>query len=451
MPPQISSRRAIAALVALSLAAFAYVTTELLPVGLLTVMAPDLDRSESEVGLLVSGYAVVVVLASLPLAHVTKRIPRRRLLAVTFAVFTAATAVSALATGYWMLAGARLATAATQALFWSVVGPTVTGLFPPGVRGRIVARFAIGPSLAPVLGLPLATWIGQQAGWRAAFVVLAALGLLAGAVVTALLPSFPPAEGGAARGTMPHRTRFRALLVVTAVGITGDYVGQTYVTPFLLDVSGFPDDALSLLLLVAGMAGVVGTIVIGRFIDSRPVAALTVPLGLVGGGMLVMYALGTVQPVAVAVMAVFGLGFSAFAATVQGRTLQLAPGNTDLASAASGAAFNAGIASGSLLGGALLPVTGLRSVMLVGGLIMLAALGVALLDARRTSAPPRMPAPRPAPAGTPAAPGPSDGADQNRKPAAGPPAAPGPSDGADQNRKPPAGAVAHDDLGRGRV
>ncbi|MEV0716656.1 MFS transporter [Asanoa sp. NPDC050611] len=411
MPPQISSGRATAALVALSLAAFAYVTTELLPVGLLTVIAPDLDRSQSEVGLLVTGYAFVVVLASLPLAQLTRRIPRRRLLAVTFAVFTVATAVSALATGYWVLAGARLATAATQALFWTVVGPTVTGLFPPAVRGRIVARFAIGPSLAPVLGLPLTTWIGQQAGWRTAFVVLAALGLVAGVVVTTLLPSFPPEDGGAARGTMPHRARFRALLVVTALGITGNFVGQTYVTPFLLDVSGFPDDVLSLLLLVTGVAGVVGTIVIGRFIDSRPVAALTVPLGLVGGGMLLMYAFGTVQPVAVALLALFGLAFSAFAATIQGRTLQLAPGNTDLASAASGSAFNAGIASGSLLGGALLPTTGLRSVMLVGGLIMLTALVVALLDARRATAPAPVPAARPE----------------------------------------PAGALAHDDLGRGRV
>ncbi|GAA1854260.1 MFS transporter [Asanoa iriomotensis] len=408
MPPQISSGRATAALVALSLAAFAYVTTELLPVGLLTVMAPDLDRSESEIGLLVTGYAFVVVLASLPLAHVTRRIPRRWLLAGTFGVFAAATVVSALAGGYWVLAGARLATAATQALFWTVVGPTVTGLFPVGVRGRIVARFAVGPALAPVLGVPLTTWIGQQAGWRTAFAVLAGLGLVAGAVVTTLLPSFPPAGGGAARGTMPDRSRFRMLLVVTAVGITGYFVAATYITPFLLDVSGFPDAALSLLLLVSGVAGVCGTIVIGRFIDSRPALAQIVPLTVVSACLLLLYALGTVQAATVVLLALFGFAFSAFAATVQGRTLQLAPGNTDLASAASGSAFNVGIAGGSLLGGALLPTTGLRPLPLVGGLLMLAALAVAVHDARRP-----VPAPVPAPR--------------------------------------PAGALAHDDLGRGRV
>ena len=116
MAPQLSPARATAALVALSLAAFAFVTTELLPIGLLTVIAPDLDRSLSSVGLLVTGYAFVVVAASLPLTFLTKRIPRRRLLTVTLAVFTGATVVAALAGGYWVLAGARLVTAGTQAL-----------------------------------------------------------------------------------------------------------------------------------------------------------------------------------------------------------------------------------------------------------------------------------------------------------------------------------------------
>ncbi|MEV4537613.1 MFS transporter [Asanoa sp. NPDC049518] len=387
MAPQLSPARATAALIALSLAAFAYVTTEIAPIGLLTVIAADLDRSRSEIGLLVTGYAFVVVVASLPLTHVTRRIPRRRLFAVTFVVFVLATVASAVATSYWVLAGARLATAATQALFWSVVGPTVTGLFPANVRGRIVSRFGIGPALAPVLGIPLATWIGQQAGWRVAFLVLAGLGLVAGVVVTVLLPSFAPADGGASRGTMPDARRYRTLLLVIAVGVTGYFVAQTYVTPFLLDVAGFPEASLSLLLLVGGVTGVLGTIVIGRFIDRRPVVAVSAPLALAGASLLLLYALGRVQPVTVVLLGLTGLAFSAFASTVQGRTLQLAPGNTDVASAGSGAAFNAGIASGALVGGALLPSAGPRPVMLVGGLLMLSALAVALLDARRHRAP----------------------------------------------------------------
>jgi predicted MFS family arabinose efflux permease len=132
MPPDVSRRRAVAAVVVLSFAAFAFVTTELLPIGLLTLIAPDLERSRSEIGLLVTGYAAVVFLASVPLTALTQRIPRRRLLGATMVVFTAATAASALAGSYWQLAGARLLTALTQALFWSVVASTTTGLSAAG-------------------------------------------------------------------------------------------------------------------------------------------------------------------------------------------------------------------------------------------------------------------------------------------------------------------------------
>jgi len=393
MAPQVSRGRATAALIALSLAAFAYVTTELLPIGLLTLIAADLDRSRSEVGLLVTGYAVVVVLTSLPLTHVTRAVPRRHLLAATLAVFTAATVVSALAGGYWVLVAARLVTAVTQALFWSVVGPTVAGLFPPSVRGRVVARFSVGPALAPVLGVPAGTWLGQLAGWRTAFLAMAGLALATGVVVTLLVPAFHPADGGAARGTAPDRRRYRTLLVVTAVGITGYLTWQTYVTPFLLDVSGFAESALSALLFVSGAAGVVGTLLIGRVLDLRPAIAQAAPLALVTASLLLLYALGPVQPVTVALLAAGGFAYSAFAASVQGRTLQVAPGNTDLASAGSGSAFNVGIALGSLAGGALLPAAGPRTLALAGGLVALAGLAVAVADARRGAGP--------APAGAP--------------------------------------------------
>jgi predicted MFS family arabinose efflux permease len=112
---------------------------------------------------------------------------------------------------------------------------------------------------------------------------------------------------------------------------------------------------------------------------------------LVGSTLLLLYAFGPVKPLTVGLLALAGLGFSALAAAVQGRTLQLAPGNTDVASAGVGSAFNAGIASGSLLGGALLPSAGARPLTLVGGLLALAALSVALFDARRHPGPAKGP------------------------------------------------------------
>jgi DHA1 family L-arabinose/isopropyl-beta-D-thiogalactopyranoside export protein-like MFS transporter/DHA1 family inner membrane transport protein len=367
-------------MLALSLAAFTYVTTELLPVGLLTLIAPDLDRSRTEIGLLVTGYAVVVFVASVPLTRITQRIPRRRLLGATLAVFTAATAVSAFAPSYPVLAGARLVTALTQALFWSVVAPTAMGLFRPEIRGRMVARFSVGPALAPVLGVPFGTWLGQQAGWRTAFAVMAAVGLATGVAVVAMLPSFPPSDGGAARGTSPDRHRFRVLMVTTALAITGFMTAQTYITPFLLDVTGFAPGALAALLFVSGAAGVLGTVVVGRVLDARPVASLVGPLILLTVSMLGLFALGAFKPSAVGLLALGGFGFSSFAAAVQSRVLQVAPASTDLASAWTSSAFNVGIAGGSFIGGVILPALGARPLALVGGALTLAALAVLSVD-----------------------------------------------------------------------
>ena len=380
MSPGISSRRAMATMLALSLAAFTYVTTELLPVGLLTLIAPDLDRSRTEIGLLVTGYAVVVFVASVPLTRITQRVPRRRLLGATLAVFTAATAVSAFAPSYPVLAGARLVTALTQALFWSVVAPTAMGLFRPEIRGRMVARFSVGPALAPVLGVPFGTWLGQQAGWRTAFAVMAAVGLATGVAVVAMLPSFPPSDGGAARGTSPDRHRFRVLMVTTALAITGFMTAQTYITPFLLDVTGFAPGALAALLFVSGAAGVLGTVVVGRVLDARPVASLVGPLVLLTVSMLGLFALGAFKPSAVGLLALGGFGFSSFAAAVQSRVLQVAPASTDLASAWTSSAFNVGIAGGSFVGGVILPALGARPLALVGGALTLAALAVFSVD-----------------------------------------------------------------------
>jgi len=379
---EVMPRRAWAALIVSSLAGFAFVTTELLPIGLLTVIAPDLDRSRSQVGLLVGGYAVVVVLASVPLTLLTRHIPRRGLLGVTLLLFAAANAVAALAPSYPVLAGARLVTALTQALYWSVAAPVVTGLFPVAVRGRVVALFSIGPAVGPVAGVPLGTWLGQQAGWRAAFVAMTVVGVVIAAAVAALIPSYPPAAGGAARGTAPDRRSFLVLMVAVPIAITGFLTFNTYVTPFLLDVSRFADAALAPLLFVSGAAGVVGTVVVSRTLDAHPVGSMLAGLGVATAALLGAYALGTLRPVAVICLAGTGFAYAAFAVAMQGRMLQVAPGSTDLASSGVSTAFNAGIAAGALIGGGLLPAVGPRPLALVGGLFTLTALGILAIGAR---------------------------------------------------------------------
>jgi predicted MFS family arabinose efflux permease len=407
-------RRANLALAALSISTFTFVTTEVLPVGLLTLMADDLHRTRAQIGLLMTGYAAVVVLMSLPLARLTQRVPRRLLLGVTLGVFSAATLVCALAPGYGVLLGARLVVALTQAMFWSVVASTATGMFPPAQRGRTVARMSIGAALAPVLGVPLGTWLGQQAGWRFAFLVMAGIGIVTFAVVTALLPRTTPGSAAASRGAEPDRRRYLLLIVCTAVGVTGALTSQTYVTPYLLDVTGFAASTLGPLLLVSGIAGFFGTVAVGRILDRHPWFALVGPLALITGGLFALYLLGAVRFAAIATIALIGFAFSAYAAAVQNRALQVAPGSTDVASAGSSSAFNVGIAAGSFLGGLLMDHLGVRSVALAGALITAVALGLFLAEPWLTGGPAKKagipaavrPEPRPV---TPGVPGGTDG------------------------------------------
>lgn len=386
-------RRATLALIALAIGGFTYVTAEVQPIGLLTVIAADLHRSPSETGLLVTGYAAVVVLASLPLTRLTHRIPRRRLLTVTLGVFTAGMLLTAVAPTYPVLLAGRLLIAATQALFWSVATPAAAAMFPPEARGRAVARMSIGSALGPVLGVPAGTWLGQQFGWRTAFALTAVVGLATCLTLAALMPRVAAEGHEPGRGASPDGRRYALVIVTTVLGVGGYLTAYTYITPFLLEFGRFAASALSPLLLVSGVAGVTGTIVVGRLLDSRPRAAIITPLALITGALLTLYFLGGVHPVAVAALCVTGLSFSALAAAIASRGLQVAPGSTDIASAGTGTAFNVGIAGGSLLGGALIDHAGVRSVTAAGAVLTAAALAVLLserwLAPARPSAPDR--------------------------------------------------------------
>ncbi|MFD3401692.1 MFS transporter [Kribbella sp. NPDC058693] len=376
----LSSRRATAALVFLGVSTFSFVTIEVLPIGLLTVMADDLGRSRSQIGLLVTGYAAVVVLASIPLARLTTHLPRRLVLGGTLAVLTVATALSAAAPTYEVLFGGRLVIAISQALFWSIAPPIATSLFPPELRGRVVARLAIGTALAPILGIPFGTWLGEQAGWRVPFVVMAVLGAVACIGIVTLLPRTEVQDSPSRRGSAPDLRGYVILLVAASIGVTGFLTFNTYVTPFLLDITGFSTDALGPMLLASGAGGFAGTLIAGRVLDRYPWGTVVVPYGVLTVGLIGVFALGELKVATVALIALIGLSFSGLAVAVQSRTLQIAPGSTDIASAGASSAFNVGIAAGAFVGGALIDHTTVRSVALAGGLLTAIAALVMLCE-----------------------------------------------------------------------
>ncbi|MYX94148.1 MFS transporter [Streptomyces sp. SID486] len=365
-------------LVALMLAAFTFNTVESLPIGLLDLVSASLRVSLSVVGLLVTGYGVAVAVASLPLAHAVRAVPRRHVLAGLLAVLVVSSVVAALAPSYWALLAARLLAALAQALFWAVLGPVAVGLFPPGVRGRVIGALAVAGSLALVLGVPAGTWLGRHSGWRLPLALPAALALVSLVTIAALLPTSRPEEAPAAYGAAPDARRFRTVLAAGFLSATGAFAGYTYVVTFLEEVSGFAPGTAAALLAAFGAACLAGVSVTAALLDRFPRTALTTAVAAQAAGMLGLYAVGGHPVPAVVFLLLTGGALGPVFMAAQHAMLHCAPGRTDLALAANSGAYNAGIAVGAALGALLLPSAGARGAFLAGGLLTVGACAVLL-------------------------------------------------------------------------
>jgi predicted MFS family arabinose efflux permease len=310
------------------------------------------------------------------------------LLGGLLAVFAVATLSAALAPSFAFLLAARIVTAVTQALFWSVVASTAVGRFPPERRAQVIAALFTGSSLAPVVGLPIGTWIGQQAGWRVAFAGLSVLAVTTCAAVVTALPTIRPEDEPARTGESPDVRRYVLLLLVTTLAITGMFTAYTYITAHLVDVAGLPSSALSVVLLLSGLAGTLGVIVSGTVLPRRPWTVLLVPLATMAAALWLLQLAGRQIPAAVVAFSLLSFAGSSFASGLAARVLLVAPGNTDLASAGSSSAFNLGIGAGAWIGGLIaaspggVPQTALAAAVLASAALAL-MLGEPLITGRR--------------------------------------------------------------------
>jgi DHA1 family inner membrane transport protein len=369
---------AVLAVAAVGTAAFCFVTGENLPVGLLPQISAGLHSSLSATGLLVTVYAGVVVLASAPLTHLTHRIPRRLLLSGLLGIFVLGTLGAAVAPSYGWLVAARAITALSQAVYWSVAAVTAAGLFKPTERARAVAGVFAGSSVGVVLGVPAGTWIGQQAGWRISFVVLAGIGLVSLGAVALLIPTTKPSDSHAAAGSDPDARRYRVIVVTAVLAVAGFFTAFTFISPFLHRVSGLPQHDIAPVLLFTGITGTLGITAVGALYSRRPRAATIAPIALLAISLVSLYAFGGNGPAAVIFVALDSVGFGGLVIAMQTGVLVAAPRSTDIASAWYSASFNVGIASGPLFGGLALSTVGLASTPLFGAVLASAALVVFL-------------------------------------------------------------------------
>jgi predicted MFS family arabinose efflux permease len=360
----------------LAAAAACFVTGESLPVGLLPQMAASFHTSLTATGLLVTVYALVIIVVSAPLTHLTREVPRRFLLTAILLTFSLGTLACAAAPNYGLLMGARIFTALSQALFWATAPVAAAGLFGAEVRSRAVAGFFAGSSLAVVVGVPAGTWLGQRTGWQVPFLVLAGIGLLGAAMAVWLLPSGAPSDSHAATGESPDTRRYRILVIATALTVCAFYAFYTYITAFLTKVSGVARHDVAFVLLASGIASTIGIQIGGLLNARRPTLAVMAPILLLSAALLGLWGLGTQALPASALQACMGFALGAFVVAAQTGVLVYAPRGTDIATAWYSVSFNVGIGAGPLVGGLVLAGAGLRSTALVGALLAAAALTV---------------------------------------------------------------------------
>jgi predicted MFS family arabinose efflux permease len=364
-------------LLILALSAFAAVTTEIAPVGLLPAIGHGFGVGESTAGLLVSLYAVIVATLAVPLTLVTKRIPGKRLLLVTMSSYTVSNVISALAPSLAVLAAGRALGGVTHALFFSVFIGYVTRLVPPAQTGRALALASAGVPAGFVLGVPLATALGNAAGWRAAFAALAALTAAVLVLVAVMLPDVRSTADE--RGPAPGRRR----QMVSVIGsntlvFLGQYTLYTYVSVLLLR-SGASSSTVGPILLVFGVFGLIGLWSAGPRLDRHLRGSALAIVAILAAGIAAAGAAFPVLALVIVACAVWNGAFGAVPSVYQTAAVRTQAASPEVAGAWINASSNAGIAAGAALGGVVLGSTGIREVAwLAAALVILAVVMVFL-------------------------------------------------------------------------
>ncbi|MFT3691213.1 MFS transporter [Paenirhodobacter sp.] len=370
------------ALYALTAGAFGIGVTEFVIMGLLLEVSRELGVTIAAAGLLISGYALGVTIGAPVLTALTARWPRKQVLVGLMVIFVIGNAACALAPTYGWLMAARVLTALTHGTFFGVGAVVATGLVPEDRRASAISIMFTGLTVATVLGVPFGTWLGQHYGWRATFWAVTAVGLIALAILAALVPQ-DRAEPEASDWRVMARWPVLLGLLTTVLGYAGVFAVFTYIAPLLTEVGGFADSAVSPILLVFGGGLVVGNLLGGRLADRNLIrailgtlAALAVILGLMA------FALNT-PAAAIAFTGLLGAAGFATVAPLQMWVLSRAEGaGQSLASSFNIGAFNLGNAIGAWVGGMVINHAGLAVVPITAALFPLLAIATALIAVR---------------------------------------------------------------------
>lgn len=341
------------ALFVLGLTTFGLGTTEFMIAGLLPELATAFGVSVPDAGLLISLFAVGVVVGAPTMTVLTSRAPRKLTLVTLLVVFLAGEVLAALAPTFGVLMTARVVTAVAHGAFFGIGAVVAADLVSPDKKARAIAIMFGGLTIATVAGVPMGTFIGQQLGWRATFWAVAIVGALGLVGVIALVPRQPRDEAQRFGSELAafRRPRLWLALATTTLSQAALYSAYTYLAPLVTEITGFTATAVAPLLMLYGVGTVLGSWLGGRFADRNLMRALAIGL-VVLGGILALFTLTAHSKSAMVItLAVFGVASFAINPALQTRVMSISPDAPTLASAVNISAFNVGNALGPWLAG----------------------------------------------------------------------------------------------------
>ncbi|MFF2012350.1 MFS transporter [Streptomyces sp. NPDC058195] len=358
------------AVISVMLGIFSIVTTEILPIGLLTSIGSSFTVSDGMTGLMMTMPGLLAAVSAPLVTVATGRIDRRVMLGVFILLLALANLLAAVAPDYWLVLVSRVMVGVTIGGFWSIGAGLAGQLVPAASVGRATSVIFSAVPLGSVLGVPLGTFIGDVAGWRTAFLVMGGFTLAVLALLLLVVPPLPSAQATRldVLGGMLRSAPTRFAVVMTFLIVLAHFGTYTYITPFLEQATHASPALITVCLLAYGAAGIVGNFLGGSTVGRYPRATFAAAAGLIAGATLLLPVLGWSDVAAVALLIVWGVGYGAVPVCSQTWFARASPDSAEVSAVLFTASFQATISLGALVGGAVLDRSSPSTVMVLGGM-----------------------------------------------------------------------------------
>lgn len=363
---------------ALAVGAFIFNTTEYIPIALLSDIGQSFGKPATEVGMMITVYAWIVALLSLPLMLMTKNIERRKLLLMLFALFVLFHALSFFSWNFNILLVSRIGIALTHAVFWSITASLAVRLAPTGKTNQALGLLSTGTVLAMVLGIPLGRVVGQYFGWQLSFLLI---GVCAAGVMLVLAKNLPalPSQNTGSLSSLPSLFKRRNLMLLyamTVLIITAHFTAYSYIEPFVLQVGGFKAEQVTIVLSLYGLAGFAASYLFGKWFAKSQRLFMLGAVAVILLSALLLLPFASFPYAVYALVFIWGVAIVIVSLGMVSKVLAFASDATDVANSIYSGLYNVGIGGGALLGHYVTVWFGLSKIGIAGALLAAAGLAV---------------------------------------------------------------------------